>query len=236
MHNQNSNQKSDDNGQGQNKNAESQNQNNASASSVDDGAGDDGGSNSGAGDDGSQSGDGSTFTQDEVTKMMTKEKQQGRNSAYNKLGIDPDNSDLIAKVAEFVKSQQPSGDAAVEAANEKIEEAEARAKAAETKAELLEAGIVSNYVDDALVLVNARLDEETDINDAVSELKKKFPVWFTTTDEGAKQFRGTGTNPAANQSSQSGNAGNDKDGSLGHRLAASRKTAKPKFSYFGNKQ
>ena len=235
MLNQNSNKKSDDIVQGQNQNTESQSQNDASASNVDGGAGDNGGSNSGAGNDGSQSSDGNTFTQDEVTKMMTKEKQQGRNSAYNKLGIDPDNSDLISKVAEFVKSQQPSGDSAVEAANEKVKEAEARAKAAETKAELLEAGIVANYVDDALVLVNARLDEETDINVAVSELKKKFPMWFTTTEQGAKQLRGTGTNPAANRSSQSGNAGNDKDGSLGHRLAASRKTAKPKFSYFGNK-
>lgn len=236
MPNQSSNQKPDDNAKGQNQNVEPQSQNNASASGVDGGAGDDGGSNSGAGDGGSQNGDGKTFTQDEVTKMMTKEKQQGRNSAYNKLGIDPNNSDLIAKVAEFVKSQQPSGDAAVEEANKKVKEAEARAKAAETKAELLEAGIVTNYVDDALVLVNARLDEETDINDAISELKKKFPVWFTTTNQGSKQFRGTGTNPAANQSSQSGNAGNDDKGSLGHRLAASRKTAKPKFSYFGNKQ
>ncbi len=177
-------------------------------------------------------GGGKTFTQDEVTAMMTREKQQGRSSAYNKLGIDPGDADMMAKVQEFVKSLAPKGDDAVAAAEQKLREAEAKVQIAETKAELLEAGIVPGFVDDAMVLVRAKLDEDTDTAKAIGELKKKFPQWFTTTNIGAQQFRGTGSNP---QSQEGGNGtGNDK-GSLGKRLAASRKSSQPKRSYFDRK-
>lgn len=171
------------------------------------------------------------FSQDDVTKMMAREKQQGRSSAYNKLGIDPNNADMVAKVQEFVKSLAPHGDEAVAAAEQRLREAEAKVKVAETKAELLQAGIVTNYVDDAMVLVNAKLDKETDIVAAIGELKKKFPVWFTTTNQGAQQFRGTGSNP---KSQEGGSVGDDK-GSLGKRLAASKKNSQPKRSYFDRK-
>lgn len=172
------------------------------------------------------------FTQEEVTSMMTREKQQGRNSAYNKLGIDPSDSDMMAKVQEFVKSLAPQGDEAVAAAEQKLREAEAKVRIAETKAELLEAGVVTNFVDDAMVLVNAKLDEDTDVSKAIGELKKKFPTWFITTNVGAQQFRGTGSNPK----SQEGGAGSgDGKGSLGKRLAASKKSTQPKRSYFDRK-
>lgn len=175
---------------------------------------------------------GKTFTQDEVTSMMTREKQQGRNSAYNKLGIDPSNEDMVAKVQDFVKSLAPQGDEAVAAAEQKLREAEAKVRIAETKAKLLEAGIVTNFVDDAMVLVNAKLDEDTDTSKAISELKKKFPAWFTTTNIGAQQFRGTGSNP---QSQEGGSGSGDEKGSLGKRLAASKKSTQPKRSYFDRK-
>lgn len=174
---------------------------------------------------------GKTFTQDEVTAMMTREKQQGRSSAYNKLGIDPSDDDMMAKVQEFVKSLAPKGDDAVAAAEQKLREAEAKVQIAETKAELLEAGIVPGFVDDAMVLVRAKLDEDTDTAKAIGELKKKFPQWFTSTVIGAQQFRGTGSNP---QSQEGAGAGDDK-GSLGKRLAASRKSSQPKRSYFDRK-
>lgn len=187
-----------------------------------------------------------TSIQGSVTSTVATGSQQSHSSIYDKLGIDLTDDDFAKKVADFIKSQakpqsqplspnQPlpkddnNGTSEVE-----VKEVEKRAVLAETKVKLLEAGITTDYVDDALVLVNAKLVGDTKVEDVIDGLKEKFPSWFASSSKDVKQIRGTGTSFQANQPGASSGS-NASETSIGRRLAASKRQSKSKFSYFGNK-
>ena len=91
-----------------------------------------------------------TFTQKQVTSMMTKEKKQGRNAAYAELGIDPNNAQQVAMVKALINSQKTDEQKQQEQNAEnaaKIAEAEHRAQVAEAKAEAMKAGAKAEFVD-----------------------------------------------------------------------------------------
>lgn len=178
-----------------------------------------------------------TFTQDEVSRMMAKEKKQGRNSVYNELGINPNDRRMVKIIKSLVatqKEEDESGDG--ETVDVKLQEAERRAAVAELKADILAQNISSKYLDDALALVTAHLEanEELEKDEAILDIKKKYPDWFTDTgtEEEQKAKLGTGTSVSAMMSEA---AKSEKEqASFGKRLAASRKNShKSNFSYFG---
>lgn len=229
------------NAQGENTNSDANDTTKAAASSGsdsgNDATGDDGGSNSGEGDDNSEGG--RTFTQDEVSKMMAREKKQGRNAVYNELGINPNDRRMVKMIKSLVATQkQEDEDGDGETVDVKLQEAERRATMAELKANILAQNVSSQFVDDAVTLVSTRLETEDglDANSAISDLKKKYPNWFTDTgsEEDQKAKRGTGSSIGA-MANQAGKSGSDEQASFGKRLAASRKaSSKSGFSYFGN--
>lgn len=171
------------------------------------------------------------------SQQATSGSQQSHSSVYDKFGIDLADDSFANKVVDFMKflSKSEAGDGGESKgeANE-ANEAERRVALAETKVKLLEAGITASYVDDALVLVNAKLGGDTKAEDVIGSLKEKFPSWFTSSGEGAKQLRGTGMSFQASKSGASSGS-NVNETSIGRRLAASRRQSKSKFSYFGNK-
>lgn len=197
-------------------------------------AGTDGGSEGsqqdvGDGSDGQQS---KTFTQEDVNKMMAKEKRQGRNSVYNELGIDPNDKKAIALIQALVASQKDEGEGQRGAEDSAaVEEANQRALVAEAKAEAMMQGILAKYVDDAVALALPKVDDDNDLKSVLKDLKAKYPVWCEP-DEGSSNVgkRGTGSSI----SSSSSNNGKKQE-SIGARLAASRKAGKPKQSYWGKK-
>ena len=72
-----------------------------------------------------------TFTQDQVNRMMTREKNQGRNAVYKELGIDPKDTKAIAMVKALIDSQKTDEQKAAEKESEnqtKMNEAEHRAR------------------------------------------------------------------------------------------------------------
>ncbi len=191
------------------------------------------------------SGEGSgekTFTQEDVNRMMTREKKQGRNSVYNELGIDPDDTksiELIKTIIDAQKGQsQEAGDGNNVAAqqNEQLAEAEHRAAVAEAKAEAMTLGVKPQFVDDVVTLATVRVAEQegAEFKTIIGELKQKYPVWFgiaggdDPSDVGQK---GTGSSIK----SDSGSNGSKKEEGLGKRLAAQRKPGKKNFSYWGEK-
>lgn len=189
---------------------------------------------------------GNASTQGSMTSTVAVGSQQSHSSIYDKLGIDLTDDDFAKKVADFIKSQAkpqpqpwspgnslPKNDGN-ETSEAEVKEVEKRAVLAETKVKLLEAGITTDYIDDALVLVNAKLIGDIKTEDVIGGLKEKFPSWFTPSSKGAKQIRGTGTSFQASQPGASSGS-NAKETSIGRRLAASKRQSKSKFSYFGNK-
>nr|DAZ27120.1 MAG TPA: Major capsid protein [Caudoviricetes sp.] len=209
---------------------------------VDDNVGnDDGASNAGV--DGSNGE--KTFTQDDVNRMMAREKKQGRNSVYNELGIDPNDTDSIELVKSFMSAKKQSGrsgstnddaSAASQADGEKVAELEHRAKIAEAKAEAMMLGVKSQFVDDVVTLAAAHLAEQgenAEFKTVIGELKSKYPLWFGTDKDDDNAAGKSGTGSSINP--DSGSNGSKKEDGIGKRLAAQRKPSGngKKFSYWG---
>lgn len=191
------------------------------------------------GDDKSKSG--KTFTQEQVNKMMTREKNQGRSAALKELGIDPKDSKMVAMVKALIDSQKTDEQKAAEkdAENQsKMNEAEQRAQVAEAKAEAMMLGVKTQYVDDVVTLALAKMTEDSDLKTIIGEFKTKYPIWFGESDDdkdknkekGKTGQRGTGS--SVKTSKEDKNKGEEKG--LGARLAAQRRGTGKKSSYWGN--
>lgn len=202
----------------------------------------DGNKNSSGAGNGDGSDGGKTFTQDDVNRMMTREKKQGRNSVYNELGIDPSDTDsieLIKSIMSAKKQNVTGGDdasTAYRANDEKVAELEHRAKVAEAKAEAMMLGVKPQFVDDVVTLAAAHLAEQGDgaeFKSVIGELKSKYPLWFGEDDDDKNAAGKSGTGSSVNP--DSGSNGSKKDEGIGKRLAAQRKPSGngKKFSYWG---
>lgn len=185
-----------------------------------------------------------TFTQEQVNKMMTREKKQGRLAALKELGIDPKDTKAVAMVKALLESQKTDDQKAAEKAADDARakaESDRRVLIAETKAEAMVAGIQSQYVDDIVALVLAKVgdDEDSDLKAIIGEYKTKYPAWFKEAEEDGTDKskskkagqRGTGSSIKSN----SGNSKKNGEQSLGARLAAQRKSIS-KSSYWGGKR
>lgn len=184
---------------------------------------------------------GKTFTQDQVTRMMTREKNQGRNAVYKELGIDPKDTKMVNMFKAFIESQKTDEQKAAEKETEnqnKVNEAEQRAMVAEAKAEAMMLGVKTQYVDDVVTLALSKMTEDSDMKTIIGEFKTKYPVWFGESDKDDKDEKGNkgkvgqkGTGSSVKNSNKE-NKGDEKG--LGARLAAQRKTGSKKSSYWGN--
>ena len=196
---------------------------------------------SGKEDKGSKSG--KTFTQDQVNRMMTREKNQGRNAVYKELGIDPKDSKTINMFKAFIESQKTDEQKASEKEAEnqsKVTEAEKRAQVAEAKAEAMMLGVKSQYVEDIVTLALAKMTEDSDLKTIIGEFKTKYPIWFgesseedekNNKDKGKTGQKGTGSSVKTSKEDK----GKGEEKGLGARLAAQRKTSKKSSYWGGNK-
>lgn len=184
-----------------------------------------------------------TFTQDQVNRMMAREKNQGRAAALKELGIDPKDAKAVAMVKALVESQKTDEQKAAEKAAEdsaKQSENERRVMVAEAKAEAMMLGVQAQYVDDVIALALAKMSDDTDLKTIIGEYKNKYPMWFKAEEEdGGKGGNGSGkkTGQKGTGSSVKSNAGGKESETkgLGARLAAQRKSA-TKSSYWGGKR
>ena len=205
---------------------------------TDEGSGESGKDNKSGGDKGSNKGGKSekTFTQDQVNRMMTREKNQGRNAVYKELGIDPKDTKTVAQFKAFIESQKTEEQKAAEKESaDKAKQAESEHRVAVAEAKMM--GVKPQYVEDAVTLVLAKLGEDTDVKTLLGELKTKYPIWFGESDDednkGAKGKTGQkGTGSSVKQAEKGGKKGEAEKG-FGARLAAQRKSGAKKSSYWG---
>lgn len=200
--------------------------------------------NSGGKSTGGDKAKGKTFTQDQVTKMMTREKNQGRNAAYKEMGIDPKDDKMVKMFKAFIESQKTDEQKAAEKESEnqtKLNEAEQRAIVAEAKAEAMMLGVKPQHVDDIVTLALAKMTEDSDLKTIIGEFKTKYPVWFGESEEDKNDNKAKDKNgkekvgqKGTGSSVKSEKGEKDKETkSLGARLAAQRKTGNKKSSYWG---
>lgn len=186
-----------------------------------------------------------TFTQEQVTKISTREKNQGRASALKEMGIDPKDTKMIAMIKAFVDSQKTDDQRAAEQqaeAQKQNAENERRLAIAEAKAEAMMQGVKAQYVDDIVTLALAKVSDDSDLKTIIGEFKTKYPVWFGESGEdendkdkgkGKTGQRGTGSSIKNNDKDKNGD---DKGKGIGARLAAQRKSGNSKSSYWGAKK
>lgn len=178
---------------------------------------------------------GKLFTQKEVNRFAAREKEQGRNSVYKVLGLDPKDKKTIEAVKSFVESQktEEQKNAEREAENNtKLLELEQRAMLAEAKAEVMALGVKGQFVDDAVTLALAKVNDDNDLKTVISSFKDKYPIWFKPSEEDKGSIGQRGTGSSVNNSKET-NDGKHKNG-LGARLATQRRGNHKKSSYWGN--
>ena len=179
-----------------------------------------------------------TFPQSEVEKMLLREKNQGRSALLKELGIDPKNAATLGEIKQFVQSKKPEAQVEVEKqleAQRKSQEYEAKVFQAEAKAEILQAGINKEYLDDALALITAKCTDSDNLMATVEAVKTKYPVWFSAdngkTEEPHLGAKGTGS-PLQAGSSGSGKKQPDNPGK---RLGEQRKNSSVQSSPWGSR-
>lgn len=185
--------------------------------------------NSGSGGDNSQNGgddlgDGKqkTFTQEQVSAMMAREKRQGKNAIIKDLGFKSEGEakQAIKLLNALLESQKTPEDKVKDAENkaeDKTMEALRRAEAAENKLACVMAGVNNDSVEDVLAIALLKVTDDKPIEKVLAEMKKekRYSSFFG---DGSASGSGTGTSPG--HSRGSGNGGGA-DGDYGKMLAQS---------------
>lgn len=176
---------------------------------------------------------GKTFTQEQVNKMMTREKNQGRNAVLRELGIDPKDSKAIAMVKAIIDSQKTEEEKAAEKdsqTQQQLREASEKALKAECKAEAMALGAKREFVDDIVVLVMAKYEEGAEIGTLIGEIKTKYKTFFGVDEEENNSTGKKGTGSSLKKDKGKGKGEEIKG--LGGRLAAQRVGTAKKTSNF----
>lgn len=169
-----------------------------------------------------------TFTQEQVSKMMAREKSQGRNSIMKELGIDPNDENALSKLKDLINSQKTDDEVHVEEDNLANELAQ-KLLIAEAKAEALQMGFKEEFVDDVVVLSTNAANDIDGIKTKLVEVKSKYPAFMKTKESEEQESKGTGSNVSPKKSTKT-----EGDKSIGKRLAAQRKaSSNSKKSYWG---
>ena len=168
------------------------------------------------------------FTQEELTRMLAREKQQGRSSIIKAPGYNPEEKGVVESIKKILDSQKTQEQLNQEAlTNEKQArtEAEGKAVAAERKLAVVLSGCKTEFVDEVMALSLVKVSDTVDFDAALKAVKEKCPTFFTDDDDG-----GTGSGQGHKRTPR-----NDKSGSLGSRLAQSATSDNSKKNpYFSN--
>lgn len=165
------------------------------------------------GDEGDE-GDDKKFTQADVNKLLAKEKRKGKTSILKDLGLDPEDKEAVSKLKQLIESNRSDGekkDKALKDAQDTASKEATRATKAEQKLKVLMAGCQKDFVEEVTAMALAKMDDDTDFDEALEAVKKKMPNCFGESEE--DQDKGTGR-------SQGHKKQKSKPGSFGESLAA----------------
>ena len=105
-----------------------------------------------------------------------------------------------------------------------LKAAQSEKNLAESKLALFTSGCNKDFIDEALVLVNAKISDEVTFEQAIEDVKKKFPAMFESSEISGAKGTGTGVNRK--------NASNSNSDSLATTLAKQRVKTTQTNPYF----
>lgn len=121
-----------------------------------------------------------TFSQEDVTRISTKEHKSGYSKAIKDLGF-PDVETAKTALAEYAKwqeSQKSEADKQAEALTAKDKElanAQAENKILASKLAALSKGVNADAVDDVIALAERLVTDDVSIDDAIGQVLAKYP-------------------------------------------------------------
>lgn len=172
---------------------------------------------------------GTSYTQEQLNAMMANEKRTARQALLKSLGIELKEGEKYEDIIKRVKTTLDAGktqaqldaEAKTKAEGER-DEANKKVSDLETKVAALSAGVKPESLEDVITLAQAKILTGKTIDDALKELKEKYPALFGV-DE-----KPTGTGSPNNPVRK-----NAPTESLGQRLAKNSKHT-VKSTYFKN--
>ena len=173
---------------------------------------------------------GKSYTQEQLNTMLANEKRTARQAILKELGFEVSNPKDYKATVKGIKAQLDAGktqaqlDAEARATAETAKaEAEAKANMLEMKVAALAAGVNPQYLDDVIILAQAKVNDTTTVDKAITELKNKYSTFF----EEGSTVSGTGrsNNPPRKPAT--------KTEGLGQRLAKANRPVN-KSTYFKN--
>lgn len=172
-----------------------------------------------------------TFTQEEVTRMMTREKQQGKQSVLNALGFKSEDDaksafNLLKALQDSQKSEQEKAEESKNTAVQQKADAEKRAELAEAKLSCVVNGVDKDSIDDVLTIALSKVTDDKNLDAVLAEMKTqaKYSSFFKS-----ESGNGTGNPPKNNNE-----GGKSNEADYGKRIAESygsksNSTTKSKF-------
>lgn len=169
------------------------------------------------------------YTQEQINTMMANEKRTARQALLKSLGIELKEGEKYEDAIKRVKGTLDAGktqaqldaEAKTKAEGER-DEANKKVSALETKVAALSAGVKPESLDDVITLAQAQVFAGKTLENALKELKEKYPVLFGESDK--NNGTGNSTNPPRKGANTE---------SLGQRLAKNSKHS-VKSTYFKN--
>lgn len=159
-----------------------------------------------------------TFSQSEVNRMMTREKQQGKQSVLNSLGFktEEEAKNAFNLLKALTDSQKTAEQKAEENKNTAIQEkasAEQRAIQAEAKLSCVMNGVNTEAVDDVLAIALTKVTDDKTLDDVLGEMKNeaRYASFFTSTTEnkGGKDNNNSSGGNTGRTPQNNNNAGGD---------------------------
>lgn len=165
-----------------------------------------------------------SFTQEELNKIIVREKEKATKSVLKSLGFE-DTKTAKTKISELMSLEDESKSdleklmQGKEKAEKNLAEKESKVTELETQLSLLKLGITPEKISEANALIALKISEDKNMEEAVEELRIDFPSLFLgSTNDSTRANGGTGTNgnPPRNPRTVNTFAG------IGQRLAEQR--------------
>lgn len=199
--------------------------------------GNDGEGNDGEGQRGQGGGKGArTFSQDEVTRLLTREKEQGRNAILNELGVD--DAEVLKQLLEEKrqkeedeKTELQKKEAALLLAQQEKQRSDLEKQQLEAKLSAIALGVNPKRVDDVVTLAMVKVTDQKDLSEVLSEMKTAYSNtdFFVDSEEEGEEQKGT----RGKLNKDQGNGKEGKKTTIAERLLGNKKETK-KSSYFSN--
>ena len=141
-----------------------------------------------------------TFTQEELNRIIAKEKEKAAKSVLKNLGFE-DTKTAKAKITELMSLEDESRSdleklmQGKEKAEKTLSEKMDKISELETQLSLMQLGVTPTKISEANALIALKLNEDKDMETAIEELKVDFPMLFLGSNNAdGNTGTGTGTN------------------------------------------